>query len=114
MAVRWCQEVYDSASSNRQVAERVQTHVWQMKERVENGDAIRRMDPLFQEIFDHYASIRMVIENIGQGVQVTETSNNPQVVLLIRQHARRAVSEFVTEGMPRAMQPTPLPPGYRE
>jgi hypothetical protein len=32
--------------------------------------------------------------------------------LLIRQHAHRAVSEFVAEGMARAMEPTPLPPGY--
>jgi len=34
------------------------------------------------------------------------------VTLLIRQHARAAVSQFVADGMARAMQPTPLPDGY--
>ena len=48
------------------------------------------------------------------GVDVIETSDDPQVVLLIRQHAHRAVSEFVTGGMQRAMQQTPLPSDYRE
>jgi hypothetical protein len=41
-----------------------------------------------------------------------ETADTPNVVPLVRQHARRAVSEFVAQGMPRMMQPTPLPPGY--
>ena len=51
-------------------------------------------------------------ESIEEGVLVVETSPDPQVELLIRQHAHRAVSEFVAEGMSRAMRPTPLPPGY--
>jgi hypothetical protein len=54
----------------------------------------------------------MEVERIDGGVLVVETSVNPQVELLIRQHAHRAVSEFVAEGMSRAMEPTPLPSGY--
>jgi hypothetical protein len=34
------------------------------------------------------------------------------VAPLIRQHARRAVSEFVARGMERMHEPTPLPDGY--
>ena len=37
--------------------------------------------------------------------------DDSQVAFLIRQHARRAVSEFVADGMDRAMRPTRLPPG---
>jgi hypothetical protein len=37
---------------------------------------------------------------------------HPENQLLIRQHAHRAVSEFVDQGMPRAMRPTPLPQSY--
>ncbi len=100
-------------SDDDELAGRIQTHVRQMQARLARGDSIREMDPLFREIFEHHDAIEMRIENVPGGVRVTETSSDPQVALLIRQHARRAVSEFVAEGMSRAMRPTPLPPGYR-
>lgn len=84
-----------------------------MRARLAQGDPIREMDPLFREIFKHHEAIEMQVENVQGGVRVTETSADPQVALLISQHARRAVSEFVASGMERAMRPTPLPPGYR-
>src|SRR4029453_11346772 len=90
------------------------THVQRMKGRIEAGRPLRRMDPLFREIFEHHGAITMTVSPIPGGVEVTETSPDPQVALLIRQHAHHAVSEFVARGMGRAMQPTPLPPGYRD
>lgn len=102
-----------ATSSNKRISDLIRTHVIAMKERVEEGNPIRQMDPLFREIFDHYRKIRMDVEAIPGGVRVTETSEDPQVALLIRQHARRAVSEFVRFGRERAMQPTPLPDRYR-
>lgn len=101
-----------TTSSDPEVARMIRTHVYQMKERIEEGRTIRRMDPLFREIFEHHEKIHMQIEEVPGGARVTETSDDPQVTLLIRQHARRAVSEFVEGGMQRAMQPTPLPEGY--
>ena len=103
----------ETTSPNPELAQFIRTHVRQMKERVEEGQPIRRMDPVFREIFEHGDEIDMEIEDIEGGVRVVETSDNPQVTLLIRQHAKRAVSEFVDEGMQRAMEPTPLPEGYR-
>lgn len=103
-----------TTSRDAEVAALIRRHVSQMKERIEEGRPIRRMDPLFRELFEHHEHIRMEIEEIRGGVRVTETSEIPRVTALIRQHARRAVSEFVAEGMPRAMRPTPLPPGYVE
>jgi hypothetical protein len=101
-----------TVSPRPEIADMIRTHVRQMKARVEDGEPIRQMDPVFREIFEHYTKIDMEVEEISGGVRVTETSDDPQVVLLIRQHARRAVSEFVAEGMRRAMQPTPLPAAY--
>jgi hypothetical protein len=72
------------------------------------------MDPLFRELFDHADKIELQIEDIDNGVVVKETSADPQVVKLIQQQAKRAVSEFVESGMQRAMKPTPLPKGYNE
>ncbi len=103
-----------TVSKRPEIADLIRTHVGQMKSRVEAGNPIRQMDPVFGEIFEHHTKIQMEIEEIPGGARVTETSEDPQVALLIRQHARAAVSEFVADGMPRAMRPTPLPPGYRQ
>lgn len=102
-----------TTSRDAQVARAIRAHVHQMKGRVEDGRPIRHMDPLFREIFEHHDKIEMQVEDVPGGVQVTETSKDPQVAALIRQHARKAVSEFVTGGMRRAMRPTPLPEGYQ-
>lgn len=101
-----------TTSDDPKVAGLIRKHVYQMKERLEQGKPIRMMDPVFREIFEHREKINMEIEEIPGGVRVTETSQDPQVVSLIRQHAHEAVSEFVEAGMQRAMRPTPLPEGY--
>lgn len=103
-----------TTSENPEIASAIQVHVRQMKKRMEEQRPIRQMDPLFREIFKHADKIDMQIEDLENGVLVIETSEDPQVVKLIRQHANRAVSEFAEQGMQRAMQPTPLPEGYQE
>ena len=102
-----------TTSTDPEIAKLIRTHVGAMKSRIEDGRPIRMMDPLFREIFRNHEQIRLEIENVPGGVRVTETSSDPQVVLLIRQHAKRAVSEVVSGGMQRAMQSTPLPEGYQ-
>ena len=103
-----------TTSDEPAIASVIQKHVRQMHERLKEDKPIRQMDPLFREIFKHADKIEMQIEDIENGVVVIETSADPQVVKLIRQHAHRAVSEFAEHGMQRAMQPTPLPEGYQE
>nr|WKN38581.1 DUF4175 domain-containing protein [Tunicatimonas sp. TK19036] len=101
-------------SSDPEIAKAIRVHVRQMKSRVEGNRPIRQMDPLFREIFEHAGEIEIQIEDTENGVYVLETSDNPQVVKLIQQHANRAVSEFVEQGMSRAMESTPLPEGYEQ
>ena len=103
-----------TTSDDPEIADLIRTHVRQMRRRIERGDPIRQMDPVFREIFAHHDAIEMALEEVNGGVRVIETSADRQVTLLIRQHARRAVSEFVASGMDRAMRPTPLPDGYRD
>ncbi len=102
-----------TVSESPEVAQLIREHVWQMKKRLELGQPMRRGDPLFRALFAHHDAIHLEVEEVPGGVRVEETSEDPQVVLLIRQHAHRAVNEFVEQGMPRAMQPTPLPEGYQ-
>lgn len=105
--------VATTTSDDPTVAALIRHHVSQMKQRLESGHPMRRFDPLFEALFDHSDQIDMRVEEVPGGVRVTETSANPQVVLLIRQHARAAVSQFVEQGPARVHQPTPLPEGYR-
>lgn len=103
-----------TTSDDPEVVAAIQKHVRQMHERLKEDKPIRQMDPLFREIFEHADKINMQIEDTENGVIVVETSKDPQVVKLIQQHANRAVSEFAERGMQRAMQPTPLPEGYKD
>lgn len=103
-----------TTSDNPEIAGAIQKHVRQMKERMEEKNPIRQMDPLFNEIFKNAHKIELQIIDIENGVKVVETSDDPEVVKLIQQHANKAVSEFVDQGMQRAMQPTPLPEGYKK
>ena len=102
-----------TTSYDPRVAELIRTHVRQMKARYGRGQPIRNMDPVFRELFRNRDKASLKYEDIPGGMRVTHTSKDPQVVLLIRQHARRFVSEAANEGMSRAMRPTPLPEGYR-
>ena len=56
----------------------------------------------------------MRIEDIEGGVRVRETSDDPSLTQLIRQHAIRGVGECVAEGHARARTATPLPAKYDE
>lgn len=101
-----------TTSDDPQVAALIRLHVRQMYARFGAGMPVRRWDPLFAELVARYRSIDMVYQDVPGGITVTQTSEDPQVVLLIRQHAHRAVSEFVARGFDRAGEPTPLPEGY--
>jgi hypothetical protein len=90
----------------------IRTHTLLMKQRLEAGQPIRMWDPLYVELFRHHDQISIQLSEIPGGVRVVETSQDPNVTLLIRQHANRAVSEFVTAGWNRVHQPTTLPSGY--
>lgn len=100
-------------SDDPQVAELIRTHVRQMEARYERGQPVRMMDPVFRELFRHREKASLQYEDVPGGIRVTHTSDDPQVVLLIRQHAHSFVSEAAEEGMNRAMRPTPLPKGYK-
>lgn len=102
-----------TVSDDPQVARSIRRHVREMRDRYGRGQPIRMMDPVFRELFRHRGEATMTIEDIPGGARVLHTSDDPQVALLIRQHAHRFVSEAAEHGMRRAMRPTPLPDGYR-
>jgi hypothetical protein len=100
-------------SDDPEVAAMIRKHVRQVKAHVEAGRPIRMWDPLFVEMVQHYKKIQFEVEDVPGGVKVRDTSEDPQVALLIRQHARRGVSEFVKAGWDRAHDAVPIPDGYK-
>ncbi len=75
----------------------LRTHVRQMALRLEDGRPIRLWDPVFRDVFAHADEITLKWKDIEGGIEVTETSENPRVVPMIRAHARK-VNDFVAGG----------------
>jgi uncharacterized protein len=100
-----------TVSDDPVVTKEIRKHVRQMKGRVETGEGLRSWDPLFVEVFKHHDEIAMAIEDVPGGAKVRETSQNPDVVKLIRAHAK-TVSEFAERGFERAHEASPLPADY--
>ncbi|MEZ6090812.1 MAG: DsrE family protein [Pirellulaceae bacterium] len=85
------------------IADKIKEHVEWMQDRIENVRPIRMGDPLFAALFKNADKINMVHETTEKGVQVTETSEDPEVVKLIQEHAK-VVSRFVEYGHAEAMK----------
>jgi len=100
-----------TTSKDAEIVRTIRLHAREMKVRVQQGNNIRPNDPIFIEIFRRHKEVRDVITDIPGGVSEDETSQNPQVVLLIRAHAQ-VVAGFVRQGLEATHQNTPLPKGY--
>jgi len=86
-------------------------HVRQMSALLESGGGVRHWDPLFAEVARHSDKIKMEYKDIENGIEVIETSKDPEVAKLIRAHAAK-VSEFVSRGHEAMRESTKLPEGY--
>lgn len=94
-------------SDDKEIAEKIQEHVYWMQQRIEKTQPIRMRDPLFAELFKHTDKIKMDHRDTEKGVIVTETSEDPYVATLIKAHAK-AVSGFVERGFAEAMKNHPV------
>jgi len=100
-------------SDDPEVTRLIQKHVTSMQKRVEKSRPIHLRDPLFAEVFRHADSITMVYEKTGQGVRVTESSDDPYVVQLIQKHAE-VVSLFIKHGFAEVHRNHDLPSKPKE
>lgn len=81
----------------------LQSHVASMYEHLDRGAEVTCMSESLPSLFRHAESYRRRLTVTPKGVIVTETSNEPQLTLAIREHARE-VTGFVRDGMPAMMQ----------
>jgi len=99
-------------SVNLEVVALIHDHVKAMERRLAEGFGLRHWDPAFVEIFAQAEKVRMELELLPDGVRVRETSDDPNVEILIRAHGG-VVSAFVARGAKAAAQASPLPEAYR-
>ena len=101
----------ETTTEDPELLEPLRQHVREMSALLEGGGHIRKWDPLFAEIFEHGESIRIEFEDLEKGIRVTETSEDEEVVKLIRAHARK-IDQFVAAGQEACREETPLPDDY--
>jgi len=91
-------------SDNPEVAALIQSHVSQMYDRIATRRSIPMIGmsstlPTMTQAKDQYErQLRMT----SKGIEVIETSDDPEIVALIREHAQE-VTQFAEEGMPAMM-----------
>ena len=90
-------------SDDPDVAAKIQEHVKSMHGRINDKRPLRMWDSLFQAIFKHADKVQMEYKNTKHGVAVTETSDDPYVVLLIQAHAK-VVTGFSERGFAEARE----------
>jgi hypothetical protein len=93
-----------TTTSSETLAPLVRLHVRQMAENLRRGRVVRMWDPVFRDVFAHHEAIRLDMKDVPGGVEVTETSDNPEAVAAIRAHAKK-VSSFVSDGHAAARPP---------
>ena len=86
-----------TTSKDPEVAAMLKKHVSQMEARLESGAGVRRWDPAFVELREHYESMITKIELMENGVSVSVVGKTPEAILVAQNHAQ-IISDFVEKG----------------
>lgn len=97
-----------TTTSDPELLKVLQRHPKEMGGYYKDGGMVRGWDPVFRALAQHADKVEMKVKDIENGVEVTSTSEDEQVVQLIRAHAYK-VSEFVERGREAMHEATPLP-----
>ena len=83
---------------------RLQAHVSAMYSNLDQGSEVMCMSATLPTLFQRAGDYRREITLIPKGVVAVETSSDPNLIRVIREHAVE-VTGFVNEGMPAMMGP---------
>lgn len=97
-----------TTSENPRLAKIIQQHSVGMKQRFDQGRAIRSWDPLFAALFENKDRIQMEYKMIAGGVEATLTSDDPKLIELIHSHDD-TIHGFVNEGFEAGRRESPKP-----
>lgn len=74
-----------------------------MYQYLSQGQEVTCMSPTLPTLFRNASGYKRQLTITSKGIQVTETSDDPRLVQMIRGHATE-VSGFVQDGMPAMMR----------
>lgn len=86
-----------TVSDDPEIASTLQKHVREMRKRLGAGMMIRRWDPAFAELVEHYKEIDHDFKEVKGGVEMIATGKTPDAVKVTQNHAK-IISGFVKEG----------------
>jgi len=90
-------------SDDADLTAQLQGHVSSMYMHLNQGAEVSCMSQSLPTLFHNPGAYQRQLSLTAKGVQVTETSSDPEVTRAIREHAQE-VSGFVRDGMPAMMQ----------
>ena len=86
-----------TTSDDPEIAKTLQKHVKEMRERLGAGMMIRRWDPAFAELVEHYKDIDHEFKEVDGGVEMVANGKTPDAIKVVQNHAK-IVSGFVKLG----------------
>jgi hypothetical protein len=86
-----------TVSDDPEIAMTLQKHVKEMRERLGSGMMIRRWDPAFAELVEHYTDVDHEFKEVPGGVEMVVKGKTPDAIKVAQNHAR-IVSGFVEKG----------------
>lgn len=101
-----------TTTSDEHVLALLRRHPREMYSFYESGGVVRPHDPMFNELSRVADKVSMVFKDVENGIEVIATSEDTEVVKLLRAHARK-VSDFVERGHAALHEGAPLPDDYR-
>ncbi len=101
-----------TTTSDPALLELLRRHPREMYHFYESGGVVRPHDPMFRELSRVADKVAMEFKDIEDGIEVTTTSDDAEVVKLIRAHGAK-VDDFVRRGHAALHAGAPLPEDYQ-
>lgn len=86
-----------TTSENKELVKKLHAHVAYMEKRLDSGAMVRRWDPAYAEMVEHYDDIDATITPIKAGLAVIVKGKTPRAIKVAQNHAR-IVTTFAKEG----------------
>jgi uncharacterized protein YdcH (DUF465 family) len=86
-----------TVSDDPEIAKTLQKHVKEMRERLSAGMMIRRWDPAFAELVEHYKDIDHEFKEVEGGVEMVAKGKTPDATKVVQNHAK-IISKFAKLG----------------
>jgi hypothetical protein len=100
------ESITNVTSKDKKLIKILQDHVVGMKQRFDKNRAIRSWDPLFVKLYDNRDKINMNYEMLNDGIKVTLTSDNDEILKLIKLHDE-TLHAFINHGSKAARHESP-------